>query len=194
MNPPSRVPLSLITGLTGADKRAFILALLAARPSGRQWALLDNDGGGSVHEAAEAQLAVSVVGGCACCTGQVALRTGIVQLIRQSRPQRLIIAAAGVAEPAALERTLQQEHLTRGIRVDHRLCVMPSQPLSGLPAQTRELLQRQMAAADYVVCKNPAAGQSAKRVTPALQFDEAIRLILASPTPTSSASSRLIDS
>lgn len=194
MNPPSRVPLSLITGLTGADKRAFILALLAARPNGQQWALLDNDGGGSAHEAAGPRLAVSVVGGCACCSGQVALQTGIVQLIRQSRPQLLIIAAAGVAEPAALEHTLQQEHLTRGIRVDHRLCVMPSQPLSGLPAPTRELLQRQMAAADYVVGKNPATGQSAKGVAPALQFDEAIRLILASPTPTSSASSRLIDS
>lgn len=194
MHPPSRVPITLITGLTGADKRAFILALLAARPAEQQWALLDNDDAGFAHGAAGPQLAVSVVGGCACCTGQIALQTGIVKLIRQSRPQRLVIAAAGAAEPAALVRALQQEHLARSISVDHRLCVMPSPPMSALPVHTRELLQQQMAAADHVVCKNPVCGLSAGVVTPALQFADAIKLVLASPTPTSSASSRLIDS
>lgn len=102
MNSSLRVPLCLITGLTGADKRAFIHALLAVRPTEQRWALLDNDGGDIARDAAGAQLAVSVINGCACCTGQVALQTGIVQLIRQSRPQRLIVVASGAAEPAAL--------------------------------------------------------------------------------------------
>lgn len=191
---PSRVPVCLVTGLTGADKRAFIEALLAARPAEQQWALLDNDNSDADH-AASAKVAVSVINGCACCTGQVALQTGIVQLIRQSRPQRLIIAAAGVAEPAALAHALQQEHLARGINVDHRFCVLPSRPLDQLPPAARDLLQQQMAAADHVVCKNPVVTQAGAGAAPeTLQFSEAVRLVLASPTPASSASSRRISS
>ncbi len=195
MNAPPRVPVCVLTGLTSADKRAFIAALLAARPAEQRWALLDNDGGNITRDAENPQLAVSVINGCACCTGQVALQTGIVQLIRQSSPQRLIIAAAGAAEPAALERALQQEHLARGITVEHRLCVVPLQPLAALPAPARELLQQQMAAADHVVCIDPAALQpAAGSGLQILQFADAIRLVLSSPTPTSSASSRRIAS
>jgi G3E family GTPase len=192
---PSRVPVCLVTGLTGADKRAFIGALLAARPAEQHWALLDNDNSDIAGNAASAKLVVSVINGCACCTGQVALQTGIVQLIRQSRPQRLIIAAAGVAEPAALAHALQQEHLARGINVDHRFCVLPSRPLDQLPQAARDLLQQQMAAADHVVCKNPVAAQARAGAAPeTLQFSEAVCLVLASPTPASSASSRRIAS
>lgn len=195
MNAPLRVPVCLVTGLTGAVKRTFIHALLAARPAEQHWALLDNDGGDMARDAAGPQLAVSVINGCACCSGQVALQTGIVQLIRQSRPQRLIIAAAGVAEPTALANALQQEPLARGIDVDHRFCVLPSQSLDQLPPNARDLLQRQMVAADYSVSEKPVTTQSGAGAAPKLlQFGEAIRLLLASPTPTSSASSRRIAS
>lgn len=177
--PPARIPVCLITGATAADKLIFIRALVAARPAGERWAVLDNDGGDIVRDAALAQLATAAINGCACCTGQVALQAGIAQLARQSRPQRLIIAAAGAAEPEALERALQQEDLARGITVSHRLCVAAPQLLAALPPLVRDLLQRQMAAADHIVAANAAAAAALRAAGSArvLQIKDAIRLV-----------------
>lgn len=191
--PPARIPVCLVTGAASADKQSFLRALLAARPAGERWAVFDNDGGGLTGNAVPMQLTVAAVNGCACCTGQVALQAGIAQLARQSRPQRLIIAAAGVAEPAALEHALQQEDLARGISVSHRLCVVAPQLLAALPPPARDLLLRQMAAADYVVAANTAAAATLLAAGNActIQIEDAIRLVLAAA---SSASSRRIAS
>lgn len=151
------VPACLVTGLPGANKRSFITTLAQARPAGAQWALLDNDGGGSARDLAGSGIATAVVSGCACCSGQVLLQTGIVQLLRHSRPKLLIIAVDGAAEPAALERVLQQADLARTIAVSHRLCVVSPQWLKVLPQHALELLQRQMAAADQIVAADAAA-------------------------------------
>lgn len=196
MNTPARVPVCVVTGLPGGDKHDFIRALLAARPADARWVLLDNDGGGIAADSAVPQLAQSVVSGCACCTGQVALQTGIVQLLRRTRPQRLIIAAAGVAEPVALERALRQADLARGIHVDHRLCVTAPELPDALSSSARDLLQQQMNAADHVVCRDATAAAALRggAATSVLQFDAAVRLVLASPIPVSSESSRRIDS
>lgn len=151
------VPACLVTGLPGADKRNFVAALVQARPAGARWALLDNDGGGSARDLVRDLPDAATVNGCACCSGQVALQTGLVQLLRRARPQRLVIAVDGAAEPAALERVLRQPGLARTIAVTHHLCVVSPQWLKVLPLHALELLQRQMAAADQIVAADAAA-------------------------------------
>jgi len=178
---PARIPVCLVTGPTSADKQTFLHALLAARPANERWAVLDNDGGGLAGNAPPMQLTVSELNGCACCTGQVALQAGIAQLARKARPQRLIIAVAGVAEPAALVHALHQEDLARGIRVSHRLCVVAPELLAALPPTACDLLQRQMTTADHVVAVNAGAAASlrATGITGVIQMEDAIRLVKA---------------
>ncbi len=192
--PPNRVPVCLVTGTTGTDKRAFIHALAAAQPAAERWAVLDNDDGNMTREAPVAQLTVAAISGCACCTGTVALQVGIVQLIRKARPQRLIIVAAGAAEPAALEHALRQEALARGITVTHRLCVVEVQLLAVLPPSAQDLLQRQISAADHVVALDAAATATlcGAGIAGVIQMEDAIRFVLAAPA--SSVSSRRIAS
>lgn len=150
------VPALLITGIHSAAKAAFLRALLTARPSQQRWALLDNDGGHLASAFAGPQVAVAAAGGCACCTGQVALQTGVVRLLRESRPQRLVIVAAAAAEPAALARTLQQQDLARALRMTAHLCIAaPGMQAGGSAAH--ELWLRQMRAADHVVAVDNAA-------------------------------------
>ncbi len=143
--------------LTGAGKNLFIAALAAARPAGERWALLDNDAGHSAQAQSGAEFHVATVNGCMCCTGAVALQTGIVQLLRRSRPHRLIIAASGAAEPAALEKSLQQEHLARAVTITHRLHVTAAEHLQTQPPAGRELWLRQLQAANLVVAADAAA-------------------------------------
>ena len=166
------VPALLITGIDSDAKTVFLRALLAARPRQQPWALLDNDGGHLAKEFAAAQVAVATAGGCACCSGRVALHTGIVRLLRDSLPQRLVIVAAAAAEPAALARALQQQHLAQVLHIDGHACIVAPDTLAAALPAARALWQRQMAAADQLLA--PDAD-----ITPAL----------IGATPASSASS-----
>lgn len=151
------IPTLLITGADRAAKIVFLRALLAIRPPRERWAVLDNDGNppagdnNMTHD-----LAFASVSGCACCTGQVSLQTGIVRLLRESRPQRLVIIVAAAAEPAALAQTLRQEQLAPALRVVRNQC-MASASLQNAGEQARALWLQQMQAADDVVAVDDAA-------------------------------------
>ncbi len=149
---PVRASVCLVTGATGMHKSAFIRALAATRPASERWAIINNDADDDLApEPPDAALTIMTVRGCACCTGQILLQTAIVRILRQTRPQRLIIAASGAAEPAALERVLQQEPLARAIQVTHHLCVAAAGQLESCPPAARELWLRQAHAAESVI-------------------------------------------
>lgn len=169
------VPALLITGVESIAKQFFVRALLAARPPQARWALLDNDGGHLAQALASSPVAVATAGGCACCSGQVALQTGIVRLLRASRPQRLVIVAAAAAEPAALTRTLQQKMLAQALHINGHVCIVATDKFDSAKPPARALWQRQMAAANQVLAPDAV-------ITPALVGE----------APASNASSRLI--
>jgi G3E family GTPase len=161
-------PAILVTGASGAAKQAFVLALLAARPAAEHWAVLDNDNSHPATLQQSAQLRVARINGCMCCTGQLALQTGIVQLLRRSHPQRLIIVVSAAAEPAPLERALQQGHLVRAITIAHHWFVATPQDLTPELASARLLRQQQLEAADMVVAGDAAQAGVLRATVPAL--------------------------
>ncbi len=187
------VSVCLVTGLTGTEKRGFVAALLRAQPSGSRWALLDNDGGGSALDLSQDGFKTATISGCACCTGQVALQTGIVQLLRRVRPQWLVIAVDAAAEPDALQRAFTQVDLARGIRLVEHICAVSPQWLARLPQHALERLQRQMAAADCVVTAHAeaVAALRAAGIGRVVQADEAIRRIAGASAASSASSSRI---
>lgn len=157
-------PAILITGASGAAKQAFVQALLAARPAGEHWAILDNDNSHLSTLQENAQFSMASINGCMCCTGQLALQTGIVQLLRRSHPQRLIIVVSAAAEPDPLQRALQQEYLLRAISITHQWLVATAEDLTPALASARLLHLQQWQAADMVVTSD-AAHASALRAT-----------------------------
>lgn len=157
-------PAILVTGASGAAKQAFVLALLAARPAGERWAILDNDNSHLSTLQENTQLSIASINGCMCCTGQLALQTGIVQLLRRSHPQRLIIVVSAAAEPDPLQRALRQEYLARAITITHQWFIATAEDLTPALPAARELHLQQWQAADMVVTSD-AAQASALRAT-----------------------------
>lgn len=165
------IPTLLLTGADRGAKAAFLQSLLAIRPPRERWALLDNDGNPPELAGSNDDFSFAAVSGCACCTGQVSLQTGIVRLLRESKPQRLVIAVAAAAEPAALTQTLQQEHLAASLHIARNLCIV-SASLQNASEAAQDLWLRQMQAADDVVAMDEAAvnainDRSARIVGPA---------------------------
>ena len=164
-------------------------ALLAARPAGEHWAVLDNDNSHLTTLPAHTQLSIASINGCMCCTGQLALQTGIVQLLRRSHPQRLIIVVSAAAEPAPLERALRQGHLARAILISRHWFVAAPEDLTPDLPSARLLRQQQLEAADLVVATDAAnagtlrTAMNALGVTakPVATFAETLRAV--APTP-----------
>ena len=144
-------PAILVTGAGGAAKQAFIRALLAARPDDEHWAVLDNDNSHLTTLQQNARLSVAGILGCMCCTGQIALQTGIVQLLRRSHPQRLIIVVSDAAEPEPLKQALRQEHLAHAVTINHQWFVAAPEDLTPELPSARLLRLRQLQAADMIV-------------------------------------------
>lgn len=161
-------PAILLTGASGAAKQAFLQALLAARPAGEHWAILDNDNSHLTMLPENAQLSVASINGCMCCTGQLALQTGIVQLLRRSHPQRLIIVASAAAEPASLERALRQEYLARAVTITHQWFVAKAEDLTPALPAARLLHLQQWQAADMVVTGDAAHASALSAAATAL--------------------------
>ena len=176
------VPTLLITGADRAAKTVFLPALLALRPPRERWAVLDNDGNPPAQHGVAQDLASASVLGCACCTGQVSLQTGIVRLLRESQPQCLVIVVAAAAEPAALAQTLRQQQLAPALRVVRNQCVA-SASLQEAGAQARQLWLQQMRAADDIVAVDDAAvtALNGQRLR-VIGIAEAIALALAAMT------------
>lgn len=149
-------PAILITGAAGAAKQAFVRALLAARPANEHWAILDNDNSHLITLPENAQLSMASIIGCMCCTGQLALQTGIVQLLRRSHPQRLIIVVSEAAEPDPLASALQQGFLASAITITHHWFVAMPQDLTPELPSARLLRQQQLEAANMVVAGDAA--------------------------------------
>lgn len=110
MVPVRDVPTTIVTGFLGTGKTSLIRDAFRHRPEGERWAVLVNEFGEvGLDGAILGDLTVKEIpGGCICCTAGVALRIGLVELLRRQRPDRLFIEPTGLANPASILDLLRQ--------------------------------------------------------------------------------------
>ena len=121
-------PVVLVTGFLGAGKTTLVNHLLR-HADGRRIAALVNDFG-AINIDAEliagaAGGVVSLANGCICCTleGDL-LRTLAAVLRRDPAPDAVVIESSGVADPAAVVRTLMDPAVWRSAPLDTAVCVV----------------------------------------------------------------------
>jgi len=125
--PVQNVPVTIITGFLGVGKTTAILDLFRHRPPGERWAVLVNefgqvgiDGAALAGEGAEegddSGYAVrEISGGCICCTAGMKLQIGLVRLLREERPDRLLIEPTGLAHPATIVDLLRKPGIREAV-------------------------------------------------------------------------------
>lgn len=108
------IPTHLIAGPLGAGKTSLIRQLLAQRPAHERWAVLINEFGQIGLDAAllsrdDDGIALGeVAGGCLCCVNGVPFQVGLGRLLRQARPDRLLIEPSGLGHPLQLLEQLRE--------------------------------------------------------------------------------------
>lgn len=105
-----RIPVTLLTGYLGAGKTTVINHLLSLQGAPRFTVLVNDFGALDIDARLIADRGgdtITLSNGCACCSIGEDLGEALgAQLARPSRPQRLIIEASGVAEPARIAKSI----------------------------------------------------------------------------------------
>jgi len=146
----TRAATHLIMGATGAGKTTLIRSLLAQRPPQERWAVLVNDFGTARIDAHE-KVVLREVSDCMCCTGRVTLSIGLVRLLRETRPGRLLIEASSAARPDALLAVLREDGITAAIDLRASVCVVDPRQFTDPRIGGREDYREQIAAASSIV-------------------------------------------
>lgn len=151
------VPFTVLTGWLGAGKTTVLNRILAAH-HGKRVAVLINELG---RVAIDTKLIVGrgsdvleLAGGCICCSLDLKndLWDGILDVVRRSAPDHVILETTGIAEPSAILRglTSRQETIRAGVEIAGVIAVVDAE--AGAAALTaRDEAADQVTSADRVL-------------------------------------------
>jgi len=158
--PIQGVPTNIITGFLGVGKTSTILHLLSNKPSDERWAILVNEFGEIGIDGAlfEGQYSESkgvyireVPGGCMCCTAGLPMRVALTQLIRQAKPDRLLIEPTGLGHPKEVLNTLNEQAFQGVLSIQKTITLVDARQLSDKRYAEHDVFQQQLAIADVIV-------------------------------------------
>ncbi len=153
-----RIPTNLITGFLGVGKTTAIRHLISQKPAGQRWAVLVNEFGevgidGAIIEAAgSADVAVSeIAGGCFCCSSDAPIEFSLMELIRQTLPDRVLIEPTGLGHPAKVLDTLRGPWFRSVLDLRATVCLADPADYANPRVTNVEVFQDQLHMADVVV-------------------------------------------
>jgi len=151
----ARIPVNLVTGFLGVGKTTAIGHLLEQRPDGQRWAVLVNEFGevgvdGHLLDAADV-VVQEVAGGCLCCVAAPLFTTGLNRLIRQHRPDRILIEPSGLGHPAQVLDTLRGPLYAKVVEIRATLCLMDARHLASPAHRAHPNFLDQIHLADVLV-------------------------------------------
>ncbi len=157
--PMKRIPANLITGFLGTGKTTAIRALLDQRPPGERWAIFINEYGMvSMDEALLEQDGVDDVfvqelaGGCFCCETAALFKPMLVQFLKRSRPDRLLIEPSGAGHPASVLDGLRESRFFHDhLDVRATICIVDPKDFDNPSTKENPVFHDQIEMADVVV-------------------------------------------
>lgn len=146
---------NLITGFLGSGKTTSILHLLAHKPADEKWAVLVNEFGEVGIDGAlladSGALLKEIPGGCMCCVNGLPMQVGLNTLLRQGKPDRLLIEPTGLGHPKQILDILTAAVYEPWIDLRATLCVLDPRQLLDSKVMANDNFRDQLAAADVII-------------------------------------------
>ena len=147
--------VNLLTGFLGSGKTTTLLHLLANKPASENWAVLVNEFGeigidGALLADRGATLK-EIPGGCMCCVNGLPMQIGLNKLLKQTRPDRLLIEPTGLGHPRQLLTLLSSPVYLPWLELNATLTLLDARQLSDPRVVENENFRDQLAAADIII-------------------------------------------
>jgi len=150
-----QIPTNLIMGFLGVGKTTTILNLLKRKPQNENWAVLVNEFGkvgidGAIFEAGGATVK-EIAGGCLCCAVGLPFKVSINRLLKETRPDRLIIEPTGLGHPNKVLEMLADEYFRDVLGLKATICLVDPNKLLDKRYKNHKNFIDQMALADILI-------------------------------------------
>ncbi|WP_349431344.1 GTP-binding protein [Methylomarinum sp. Ch1-1] len=154
------IAANLITGFLGVGKTTAIQALLDSKPADQTWAVLVNEfgeigiDGSRLHgDNGENQgiFIRELPGGCLCCTAGVPFQVALNQLIKASRPDRLLIEPTGLGHPREVIAMLTSPPYTEVIDLKATLTLVDARKVIDPRYAEHDIFRQQLRVADRII-------------------------------------------
>lgn len=146
----------IITGFLGVGKSSIIRHLIQQKPSTEKWVVVVNEFGelgvdGLLIHANDSVVVKQVAGGCACCLALLPFQMSLNQVIKQHRPDRIIIEPSGLGHADNLIALLRGEFYKEVLQLEAVITVLDARQLSNTRYVSNEIYSRQLAVADKFI-------------------------------------------
>ena len=152
--PDRAVPLTLLTGFLGAGKTTLVNHVLSGGLGVPVGVLVNDFGALDIDRAliaGESEGVLSLENGCICCTLRGDLVASVMRLLdRPDPPQRVLLEASGIADPAPVVGTFMAPAFRNQLRLDGVICVVDAEQALATPA-VEALQLRQIGFSDLVI-------------------------------------------
>lgn len=150
------VPTNILTGFLGAGKTTAINQLLANKPANERWAVLVNEFGQigvdqSLLNSGDNIRISEIPGGCLCCTRGPQMRVALARLLREAKPDRLLIEPTGLGHPSGIVDLLQGPDFAAAIELRSMICLIDPQVLDEPRVLRHQVFNDQIELADILV-------------------------------------------
>lgn len=146
---------NLITGFLGSGKTTSILHLLANKDPAEKWAVLVNEFGEVGIDGAlladSGAMVKEIPGGCMCCVNGLPMQVGLNTLLRQGKPDRLLIEPTGLGHPKQILDLLTAPVYEPWLELRATLCLLDPRQLLDEKAIGNDNFRDQLASADIIV-------------------------------------------
>nr|WP_277932231.1 GTP-binding protein [Enterobacter sp. I4] len=145
----------MITGFLGSGKTTSILHLLANKDPSEKWAVLVNEFGEVGIDGAlladSGAMVKEIPGGCMCCVNGLPMQVGLNTLLRQGKPDRLLIEPTGLGHPKQILDLLTAPVYEPWLELRATLCLLDPRQLLDEKAVNNDNFRDQLASADIIV-------------------------------------------
>ncbi len=142
-------------GFLGVGKTTAILDLLKQKPKNENWAVLVNEFGkigidGAIYSAAGVTVK-EIAGGCLCCAVGLPFQVSINRLLKEVRPDRLLIEPTGLGHPKKVLDMLLTGRFKETLQLRASICLVDPEKLKDPRYTTHETFIDQIALSDVLV-------------------------------------------
>ncbi len=167
--PLQQIPTNIITGFLGVGKTTTIGALLAQKPVTERWAVLVNEFGkigldgdllATDNRDNPSIFVQEVAGGCLCCVASVPFQVALNQLLKQARPDHLLIEPTGLGHPRQILDALSRPEYNTIIDLRATITLVDARKITDDRYRNHPTFQQQLEVADLLVAHKSDCYQS----------------------------------